>query len=265
MASKIRIVAALGFTLIVSGCANGYSKFYQSSSPPPPSATQFLPYEGEPRIVASGGDAAADSMRMFEDGYGLVGVSSFVGPPENQKGAIEQAKKVGAAVIIFRSKYQSTVSGSIPITTPTTQTSYTSGTVNAYGGTGTYSGTTTTYGTQTTDIPYSVDRYDQAAYYFKPLERKGLGISVMPLPVEQRQKLGTNKGVVIRAIRKGSPAFAADILPGDIVLSVNERAVFDVPSALDALTAARGSTANLLMVRNGNQFSKSVAVPAGEW
>lgn len=265
MAQRRAVAAALSFSLFVAGCANDYQKFYQPNPPPPPAAVQFLPYAGEPQIVPSAGDSVADIMKMYENGFGLVGVSSFVGPARDQKQAIEQGRKVGAEFVILRSKYQSTTTGAIPITTPTTQTSYTSGTVNAYGATGTYNGTTTTYGTQTTEIPFSVDKYDQAALYFKPMERKGLGISVAPLSVEQRQKLGTNKGVLIRAIRKGSPAFMADVLPGDTLLSVNERPVFDALSTLDVLTTTRGGNANLLIVRNGATITKNIAVPAGEW
>jgi len=269
MMCDIRRAAALLLILVTAGCKNGYEKFYQPFNVPPPPAVQPVDFNGEPRIVASSGNLVDDTRRFYEDGYGPVGQSSFVGPVENQAGAIAQAKKLGAAFAVVWSKYQSTASGAVPFTTTTPQTTYTSGTMSAYGAGGTvngnYSGTSTTYNSQTTMIPYSVDRYDQVAVYFKPLERRGFGASMGSLSPQQRQQIGTNKGVLVLAVRKGSPAFMADILPGDIVLSINEQAVFDVPSSVAATIAARGGTANVLLIRNGGQVTKAVPIPSGEW
>jgi S1-C subfamily serine protease len=130
---------------------------------------------------------------------------------------------------------------------------------------GSYSGTSTTYVPQTTMVPYSVDRYSQIAAYFKPLDRKGLGVKFDSLSDQQRQQIGTNKGLAITAVRKGSPAFMADVLPGDIILSVNGQPVFDAQSSFAAMLAARGGTADLVISRNGDQIKKSVSVPVGEW
>ncbi len=265
----MRTLALLIFTLAISGCANGYEKFYQASPPPPPGAIQFVNFVGEPRVMTSSGNLAEDAKHMYEDGYGLVGVSSFIGPAANQSGAIAQAKKVGAAVVIVLSKYQSTATGAIPITTTTPQTTYNNGTVTAYGSggavSGNYSGTSTTYTQQTTMIPYSVDRYDQVAGYFRPLERKGFGIQWGALSQEQRQQAGTNKGLVVVIVRKGSPAFLADILPGDIVMAMNDQPLYDAQAALALMATLRGTTVNFDLVRNGAGIKKSVVIPAGEW
>jgi hypothetical protein len=51
----------------------------------------------------------------------------------NSQSPGRQAKKVGAAIVIVMSKYQSTTTGSMPITTPTTSTAYNSGTASAFG------------------------------------------------------------------------------------------------------------------------------------
>jgi serine protease Do len=113
-----------------------------------------MPSGNEPWIMSAGADPKADVRRMYEDGYSVIGVSAFVGAAAAQSGAIEQAKKVGAAAILIGAKYRNTETGSIPITTPTATTSYSTGNVNAFGSGGsafgTYAGSTTTYGTQTT-------------------------------------------------------------------------------------------------------------------
>ena len=205
---------------------------------------------------------------MYENGYVPVGSSSFVGPAQAASGAITQAKKVGAEIVVLYSKYQSTATGAIPITTPTQQTSFTSGTVNAFGsagfGTGTYQGTTTTYGSQTTYVPFSVDRYDQAALYFAPAERKGLGVQFAAMTDQQKQQAATNQGVAVVSVRKESPAFRADILPGDIVLTVGGQSTYDGPSAVRAIAAATASETEVVLFRNGQRLSKKLTIPS-EW
>ena len=264
-----KLIVWVVFSFAVAGCANPYQSFYEAAQIPPPPTAQRINFIGEPRVITSSGNLPDDIKMLFEDGYGLAGSSNFVGPAQNQVGAVAQAKKLGAAIVVIGSKYQSTATGAIPLVTTTPQTTYTNGNVTAYGSGGaaygSYSGTSTTYAQQTTMIPYAVDRYDQVAVYFKPMERKGFGAVFGPISDEQRQQIGTNKGLVVKAIRKGSPAFGADLLPGDIVLSVNDNPIFDDESAGVALVAARGGFANLEIVRSGQRFKKSVSVPIGEW
>lgn len=259
-------VTALCAALLLAGCANGYEKFYQSVPPP---TTGFAPVAGEPQLTSGTTDARETVIQMFQSGYGLVGLADFTGPAQDRAGAIAQAKKVGASLILVSQKFQNTVSGTIPLTLPTSTTSYTSGTANAYGtggyASGTYSGTTTTYGTQTTNIPYSVDRYEQTALFFAPLQRRGLGIFVAPLTDAQRQQIGTNQAVQIVAVRNGSPAFLADVLPGDYLASIDGKPVYDAASVAQAFTQAAGHAAQLALLHNGQKVSKSVPVPAAEW
>lgn len=254
---------------LLTGCANGYSQFYR----PNPGLANFtvpiMPFSGEPRLSASSGDPSRDVRDMYEQGYALAGVSDFVGPAANQSGAVSQAKKVGAAVVLLSSKYQNTVTGAMPLTLPTATTSFSSGTANAYGSggfaTGNYSGTTTTYGTQTTYIPYSVDKYDQVALYFVPLERKGFGVLVNSLTDEQRHDLGTNQAVEIIAVRTESPAFRADILPGDMLVLVGSTPTFDPQAAAHALANTAGTDVDVTLIRGGQRITKTVTVPSGDW
>lgn len=202
---------------------------------------------------------------MFEQGYVLVGWVSFDGPEASHDEALEQAHKVGAEIVLVRSAYRNTVTGSIPITTPTASTSYTGGTVSAYGAggyaSGAYSGTTTTYGTQTTEIPYSVDRYDQQALFFAPMVRKGIGIQGAPATDEQKQSAGTNHIFVVAAVRNGSPAFRADILPGDIVLTVAGQPVYDSESFHAALLNSEAAPIDVVLLRAGVRTTKRIQVP----
>ena len=208
--------------------------------------------------------------RLPPEGAVLSRAGVYAGAPQQgEEKAIDQAEKIGAAYILLASKYQSTVRGTMPITTPTTSTTYNSGTVSAYGSggyaNGMYSGTSTTYDTQTTYIPYSVDRYEQAALFFKPLARIGLGVKLGLLSDADKQRLQSNKGMRVEAVRKGSPAFAADILPGDIVISIGGKPTYDLDSTKAAVIATRGHEADYVLFRQSKLLTKKITVPNDTW
>jgi hypothetical protein len=263
---KTKLGTLLAIAVLLAGCANGYEKFYQ---PVPPPSMGFAPFTGDPQLTYASAPLRETVLQMFRAGYGLTGVSDFTGPAQNPAGAVAQAKKVGAAVIVISQRYQNTVSGAIPITTPTSTTSYTSGTANIYGtagmASGNYSGTTTTYGSQTNYIPYSIDRYEQAALYFAPIPRRGPGIIVYQLTDTQRQQLGTNQALQIGGVRDGSPAFLADVLPGDYLFSIDGVPTYDARSLGQVFAQAAGHGAKLELMRSGQRMTKVINVPAGDW
>ena len=169
MRIKMRAVLSL-LMLGLAACANPFVQFYQDRTDGTDltkSSVVVLP-TGEPKMF-QGADKETDYQRMLENGYNLVGFSSFNGADVNVDGALAQAKAVHSEIVLIYSKHTDTRSGVLPLTLPDTQTSTTtlSGSGFGSGGYRSFSGTanTTTYGTQTTYIPYSVDRYDYFASY----------------------------------------------------------------------------------------------------
>jgi S1-C subfamily serine protease len=68
------------------------------------------------------------------------------------------------------------------------------------------------------------------------------------------------------AVRRGSPAFAADMLPGDVILSIDGRQILDMESYRDAIYAAYGKQSTALVLRAGQQMSIPLELPAnGVW
>ena len=51
---------------------------------------------------------------------------------------------------------------------------------------------------------------------------------VNDLTDDLRKQLGSNRGVVVNVVVKGSPAFNADIMRGDIITQINKEIVSDV-------------------------------------
>lgn len=250
--------------LMLAACVNGYERFY---TPLPQGAVAVERFAGEPSVIESTGNPSADVDAMFARGFGPIGSASFNGPIQNIENAIAEGKKVGAEYIVVSRQYARTVSGVIPMTTFSPQTTYTSGTVNAYGSggyaSGTYSGTSTTYNQQTAYVPYSVERYDQRAIFFAPLGREGVGLRVVELSPKDAQRLGTQKGVIVTAVRRGSPAFDADILPGDLLTLVGGHAVYDQETAAAQFRAAYGSDVVMTLLREDKVIEKIVHLPVG--
>jgi hypothetical protein len=152
------------FTIfLLGGCASSYKEFYKSASP------EFLQRVaarrvGIPPVVPIIERTQLTNSQTVLDaytkrGYVMIGSSSFnSGGPQTDDAAIQQAKEVGAdIVLILNPKYTESETRAVPISIPTTTTSYSSGTATAYGPSGPITaygtGTTTTYGTTTNYVP----------------------------------------------------------------------------------------------------------------
>lgn len=178
-----------------------------------------------PEVLPSSGDVEKDLEAMYRKGFVPVGYSSFNASNSKTKDGERLAAKLHARYMIVATRLASSQSAVLPLTLPHNTTSHTSGTASAYGSggyaQGTYSGTTTTYGTQTTFIPYTINRFDKMAVYFKEIPRKGAGLKIRDLSPQEMATLGTRHALAVQFVRDGSPAYDADIFPGDIIVQVN--------------------------------------------
>lgn len=253
--------------LFTCSCTNAYKTFYKQAPGATPEAitmTRVSPPTGSPIVERS---KPADPQTVIDAymkrGYAIIGSSFFnSGQPEPENAAIKQARLVGAdLVLIFNPQYTGSVTSSIPITTPKTSTSYTTGTATAYspGGTVTAygSGTTTTTTTQTTYVPITTHRSDYGAVYFVK-RRFGLGADFRDLNDAERQMLQTNKGVTIRLIVDDSPAFDADLLIGDIITAIDGTSITNSERFAAILGEKRGQLITISIVRHGQHIEKKV-------
>lgn len=168
--NKLTSILLLIITSTFTGCAsNPYSKFYTPYNYNTEKTVQ--PHTNKvPAIYANNqSEVGAIIMRLNIAGYEVLGQSSWYGKddvPEEKAG--DHAREIGAnKILIVSPNYKETKSGSIPITIPTTASSYHSGNIsNTYGGDSySYNGTTTTHGTSTTHVPYHVDIFTHQAYF----------------------------------------------------------------------------------------------------
>ena len=260
----------------LSGCASGFEKFYTPAPNAQATLTSplMLPAPKTPQLYLHSNDVQADAKRLREDGYIYIGSSSFYGPANrsNQSQALEQGKKVGAAIVLFKTEYMDTQSGVVPYTVanpPIVSTVNTSGTVNSYGSNGYASGTYNSTGTITTPggystyaIPYSVNRNTFFASYWvkEDVSKLHLGVNSEPLSDAMRRKLERNTGVIIAIVVHGTPAFRANILEGDVVLKLNGTDVVDVAGFQSQLAQLAGQTVKLDILRGDQPRSLSVTL-----
>ena len=164
-------------------------------------------------------------------------------------------------VLILNPNYTGSVTSAVPITIPTTSTTYSNATATAYGRGGSAtaygSGTSTTYGSTTNYIPLTTHRSDYGAVYFVK-QRFALGAFFRDLNDGERQELQTNRGAVIRLIVDGTPAFNADLLVGDILVSIDGMPVPNTQGVGQLLTERNGRAVSLVVLRRGQKIEKTV-------
>lgn len=260
-------VLILGLAFTLCACASGYKQFYVQAPGATPEAIAMLRANSPPAVPQVERSAPIDTMQMLDAyakrGFAMIGYSQFnSGQNESESSAVEQGKEVGAdIVLIVNPQYTGSITTSVPLTTPTTSTAVTSGTATAYGPGGTVTAfgtaTTTVHGTSTTYIPMTVHRSDYTAVYFVR-QRFSLGAFVRNLDDAERQSLQTNQGVVVRIVVDNSPAFYADILPGDMILSIDGAAVSTQEHFTQILQARRGASVTVAIVRSGQRIEKVV-------
>jgi len=259
----MRRTILLVMVLALIGCTNPFTKYYQDRTGGVDLSTWpnvILP-TGEPKLF-QGSNQDTDIETMLENGYYLVGFSSFNAGNVNMGAALTQAKRVHAEVVLFYSKYTGTRSGVMPLTVPDTQKSTTtlSGSTYGSGGFESFSGTanTTTYGSKTVYTPYSVDRYDYLAVYWIKGKPPVFGVHVKDLTPEIRQSIGSNRGLLVNVVIKNSPAFRADIFKGDILRKINDVDLYDAHNFSAIVAKFAGQKVIVTILRDGKELQKEI-------
>ena len=259
-----RILILSTASVILTGCAtNMVSKFYVDRSSQ--TAARCLPYSGSTQIYSTS-DPQRDTSSMLQNGYQIIGESSFwcVDCPITKPMLDEQAKKVGADTVLYFTKYEGSEQGyaTVPVYHPGT-TSYTTSsgnmTANVFGsggsafGSGSYMGTstTTTPGTFTSQIvPVTRQRFTDWVSFWRKGKPPVLGVYVNNLTPELRQKFQRNTGAIVLVVINDSPAFRANILPGDILTKIDATEISSGQDFLAKLPGMAGKKVDVIVLRN---------------
>ena len=252
---SITALLAVGILTFLSSCAtnqfaaNPYINYYHDNllgkSQTELSIIDFTPCT--PQIYGSQ-DIKSDAHILFEHNYLLIGAAVFHGPPTSNSEAIEQAQNVGACIVLLHSDYMGTQTSYLPWITPnapkTSNTTIT-GDINANATTTTYGGSHTNY------MPYSVSQYTYRAGFFVKAKQRVLGMDGGNMPPDLRQQLQRNTGVYVNVIINDTPAYNANILEGDVIISFAGQDVTSMGMFAPLVQQHAGERVKIILIRNG--------------
>ena len=248
----------VAMVLVGCGTPNWYSKFYQDYRP---STEEIMPLgEGvEPRIIVI--DFDQNSIKegreaLLRKGYVQIGHSAFWAANATEEQLKKHAKEIGAEVVLHSSKYLRTRSGVATITQYNPGQTYNSSFSGNFGGNNFYGNSTTTsqgsYSNQY--VPYSVDTYEFAAGYFKRNKNPfTFGVFLRELNSAEKSELQSNKGVVIDIVVDGTPAYRADLLKDDVIVSIDGNQISDFNSFGEAVKGFGGRKMPVTVIRMGQR------------
>lgn len=256
------------FLGLAAGCTNPYHENYLSTLDKrnKEELSRILPPSGPPRLVTSG-DLKADSLKMRENGYLLVGRAKFRSTMIDETQALDQARKSGAEVVLVNHKYVNSAAESVPIEQwiPGKEIDHNETTV-VQDGSATptviqkQSSTTVQGEFQTAYVEENMDYYDYAATFWAKAKPSLFGVLVKELDEKTKAMIGSNKGVLVRAVIKGSPAFMADILRDDVILSLGNDMVVDPDQFFDLMMRHQGEEVAVGLYRAGNNMTLNVTI-----
>lgn len=249
----MKLIISMLFVAVLSGCAsNGYKDFYKPLQDVSGlnEVKKLKPGE-EPKIITSN-DFIKDIYTLRSKNYIPLGFSSFNGGKQSIENAVIQAKEIGATVVLASSSYTNTQTSTSTLLLPDNKTTYHNGLAssnstysNSYGkkvgsssSNGSYIGTSTTYGTQAVPFTTNQHRYDQsAAFFIKSTKKLRFGLRPIEIPQEKRREIKRNTGAMIDIVFEGTPAFYANLFPGDVITSIDGIEIKDQNHSIEIMNS----------------------------
>ena len=233
------------FTLLILGCSstNPYADMYVKTSEPDMVSNDKLPLADSDITVINSKDTKEDMVDVYENGYEMIGYSSFNTGDLSEKYVRTQALDVGATLVIYSKKFVSQDSELEPVF------------LNGFCYGGYYSVNCTG-----ADWQYVLkSRYDYLATFWIKTKLSGLGILVRDISQEKRKELGINYGVEIQAIRKDSEA-RDELALGDVIIKIGENDIKNKEDYKKITDENKGKKIKIEILRKNKTISKEISV-----
>ena len=231
-------------TLIGCTSVNPYTETYISTPNVNISINDTKPETNSNIKIINSTNIKDDLINIYEDGYEMVGYSSFNTTDLSEKYVKDQALNVGATLVIYSKTFASQDSELEPMF------------LNGFCYGGYYSSVNCTG----FDWQYVVrSKYDYLATFWVKTNLTELGILVQDISVENRKELGINNGVEVNAIRKDSVA-RNEIALSDVIIKINGN---DIKNKIDyrkIMTENKGKKINLEILRKNKIITKDLMV-----
>jgi PDZ domain len=257
--------ASLFSGLLCLSCANPFHDYYTSTTNRWPSAfaTLAMPAGSNPDI-ASTTDMKKDAHTLLEQGYVMVGHAKFELPIQNESSAVDQAKKVGAWLVVVDHEFAETVTEQVPQVTiqPDQTVVNVKDFTDRRGEDRSVTETTTVPGqTDVNWVPEDVDYYNYNATFWARTAPTPLGLLVRgPRANAAKPVTLSPNGLLVQVVVMKSPADLANVQEGDYLKSINGENLLSVDQYYDAIDRAAGQQAVLGLVRGGQPLSITVTL-----
>ena len=227
LVKKTKYILLLLISLILVGCST-VSDFYENWLPPEYISAESFLQEGEDPEIYYSTDILSDIYFLRSNYFLILGNSSYNGPADDSvESEIDTlCRETGAKIALYTTQYTDTRTG-----------------VTGYNG----------YVSS-----YSIKRYDYDIFLFVPMSPEEIlyhgriGLSYSDLTSSERLEARQNTGVSIDIVYQDSPAFYANLAPGDVITEVNGITIYD-SNTLDELLASLTSKDNVAIksIRDG--------------
>lgn len=217
--------------------ANPYTSNYVVRSGMPASINPGSAKQEEPKAFR-GVDKEADYQRLLEDGFDMLGSSSFEDTEVPVQQLLEQEKKVGADIALVYSTALTKVPDAVRL-----QQAKDAGKQHNID----------QDAPDTQERPLDKHFYEYYATYWVKLAPPVLGLHVQDHQMDKDQP-----GLPIVAVIKGSPAAEADLRKGDVVLKIGEVEAKSGAVLVQEVRANAGKTVEITFLREDMLMQKEV-------
>lgn len=198
----------------------------------------FLPPPETPVLFLGTADSAADRQALYESNYALLGAATASAAPDPAV-ALEAGREIGAALVVLYGRFVPAAGETFEVL-PYRPRPPAAGAVPPE------------------PLVTGLGANDQAAVYWGRTRPPILGIVSRPLSAEEERRLGRAGGALIESVANGSPAAAAGIVPGDVLVAIEGEPIADFRALPARITALAGRRVRLDLIRGGDTLTLQV-------
>jgi serine protease Do len=261
MKTTLGTLGALACLALLTACQSANNPFQDSykNTLPSGSETLLLPHTGEPQLEAAPADIDAAVLKLENRGYLAIGSVNFVADAEDRKDSLlAQARAVQADLVLVLVE---------PVSVRTEvnkQAGFESG-KDFSNQSSTPAGNSRTGGSYSRPSGYTTGSFAnkeivQNRYIAVFLRKRLLILGATVEPVAQPLPAGTSAtfGMEVKTVIENSPAYFADLKPGDILTAVASQ-TFPTKEQYQLLVNAHaGGMTDITFVRRGVERTVSV-------
>ena len=208
----------------------------------------LLPPPEEPRLYLGTADMTTDFQTLFEHEYVLLGGSGVRNAADPQL-ALEQGREIGAALVVVYGHFAPAPGLALDVL-PFQRRS---------ADPGQSAGSAPAYVPASRFVTGRLEPDGQFATYWGKTRPPILGIVSRPLDAQEQARFQRRNGIVVETVSIGSPAAAAGIAIGDVLVAIDGQPLpEDARAVPELLTSLAGREVRIDLIRDGSPSTVAV-------